>query len=88
MQYTFSDWRPGDQRVYISDIRKAKKDLAWAPQVRIPEGLKILHTWVKENKHILLGHSDKQTLIKPTALFDNAMSKNFDNMENFPVVHQ
>ncbi|HIE29658.1 TPA: NAD-dependent epimerase/dehydratase family protein [Candidatus Poribacteria bacterium] len=66
MQYTFSDWRPGDQRVYISDIRKAKKDLGWNPKVRIPEGLKILHSWVKENREILLRTILKGNIVATT----------------------
>ena len=31
MQYSFADWRPGDQRVYISDVRKAQQELGWQP---------------------------------------------------------
>ena len=26
LQYTFDDWRPGDQRVFIADIRRAEAD--------------------------------------------------------------
>jgi CDP-paratose 2-epimerase len=33
-------WRPGDQRVYISDIRKVRTHLDWSPQVNIAEGLR------------------------------------------------
>jgi len=27
--YSFGDWRPGDQGIYISDIRKVKRLLDW-----------------------------------------------------------
>ncbi len=37
---TYGPFRPGDQRVYISDIRKAQRTLGWTPTVGIPEGLK------------------------------------------------
>ncbi|MBI2846202.1 MAG: GDP-mannose 4,6-dehydratase [Chloroflexi bacterium] len=50
--FTFSDWRPGDQRVYISDIRKAKRDLDWEPQITVDEGITELCAWVKENKEL------------------------------------
>ena len=30
-----SNWRPGDQPVYISDIRKAKTELGWQPQIGV-----------------------------------------------------
>ncbi|MBI1922657.1 GDP-mannose 4,6-dehydratase [Candidatus Poribacteria bacterium] len=47
-----SDWRPGDQRVYISDSRKAWRDFGWAPQVGVEEGLRRLSQWVLENKEL------------------------------------
>lgn len=40
---TFSDWRPSDQKVYISDISKAEEVLGWEPKVSPREG-------VEENK--------------------------------------
>ncbi len=39
-EVTYGPFRPGDQRVYVSDIRKAKEQLDWAPKVGIAEGLK------------------------------------------------
>lgn len=45
---TFGPWRPGDQRVYISDIRKAMQDLDWRPRVGVREGLARLVEWVQE----------------------------------------
>lgn len=48
----FGDWRPGDQRVFISDIRKARKDLGWEPKVSVGEGTRKLYRWVKENKEL------------------------------------
>jgi CDP-paratose 2-epimerase len=44
-QYTFADWREGDQTYYVSDITKAKKELGWAPQVPFDRGLKELIVW-------------------------------------------
>jgi len=38
-----------DQKVYISDIAKVKKELHWQPQVSVGEGIKRLINWVKEN---------------------------------------
>ncbi len=48
----FGDWRPGDQPVYISDIKKAKNEFGWAPTVDAKEGVKRLTAWVKENRHL------------------------------------
>ena len=50
---SYSDWRPGDQPVYVSDIRKAKRDLEWHPMVRWSEGVRKLVHWVRDNKDML-----------------------------------
>ncbi|MDI6768482.1 MAG: GDP-mannose 4,6-dehydratase [Anaerolineales bacterium] len=46
------DWRPGDQRVYISDIRKAKRELGWKPKVGVEEGVGRLFEWVRGNRDL------------------------------------
>lgn len=45
----FGKWRSGDQRIFISDIRKAKNDFGWKPKTDIKTGLNILYNWVKQN---------------------------------------
>ncbi len=45
----YGDWRPGDQKVYVSDIRKAQADLGWQPKVPPHGGLKRLWEWVSRN---------------------------------------
>jgi CDP-paratose 2-epimerase len=47
-----SDWRPGDQQVYISDIRKAERELGWKPRIGVEEGLARLVGWVRDNSHL------------------------------------
>jgi CDP-paratose 2-epimerase len=42
-------WRPGDQKVYISDIRKAGQELGWRPKVSPQEGARRLWEWVSAN---------------------------------------
>jgi CDP-paratose 2-epimerase len=44
-QYSFADWREGDQTFYVSDITKAKKDLGWEPRVAFDIGLRDLVAW-------------------------------------------
>lgn len=48
----FSDWRLGDQPVFISDIRKAKKDFGWEPLINTEEGIKKLYEWVSSNREL------------------------------------
>src|SRR5262249_4126962 len=33
LQPSHADWRPGDQRVFVADIRKARRMLDWEPKV-------------------------------------------------------
>ncbi len=47
----FAEWRPGDQPIFIADIRKAKKEFGWEPKVSVEEGVKKLYKWVTTNKH-------------------------------------
>ena len=46
------DWRPGDQKVFVADIRKAGQDLGWKPQVHVEEGVGRLFKWVNENRDL------------------------------------
>jgi len=49
---TFDDWRLGDQKVYVSDISKAREVLGWEPKVKTREGVEKLVRWVEENKEV------------------------------------
>lgn len=46
------DWRPGDQRVFYADIRKAEQELGWRPKIGVEEGIGRLFDWVKENQEL------------------------------------
>jgi CDP-paratose 2-epimerase len=45
----YSDWRPGDQPVFVCDIRKAQRDFGWGPEVSVADGVGRLAEWVKAN---------------------------------------
>jgi CDP-paratose 2-epimerase len=46
----FADWRPSDQKVYISDTSKLEKTLNWKIKTKVLEGIKKLTEWIKENQ--------------------------------------
>jgi CDP-paratose 2-epimerase len=50
LEVRYSDWRPGDQKIYVSDVSKAKADFGWEPLVSPVEGLTRLWNWVQANK--------------------------------------
>ena len=46
----YDEWRPGDQRVFIADIRKAERDLDWTPKIGPERGMDELLGWVRDNE--------------------------------------
>lgn len=50
----YAPWRPGDQRVYVSDIERIGRELEWRPRVTKEEGVRRLVTWMKENASIVV----------------------------------
>mgnify|MGYP003350376577 CR=1 FL=1 len=52
LNYSFDSWRPGDQKIYISNISKIYNHIGWEPKTSIKDGLKELLSWVIKNKQI------------------------------------
>jgi CDP-paratose 2-epimerase len=46
----YGEWRPGDQKIYVSDIRKAEDVLNWRPRIGVKEGVETLYRWVHDNQ--------------------------------------
>ncbi|MGE3817930.1 MAG: NAD-dependent epimerase/dehydratase family protein [Isosphaeraceae bacterium] len=51
----YAEWRPGDQRVFVADVRKARRVLGWRPKVGVSEGVGRLIDWVRENRGLFGG---------------------------------
>ncbi|MGD0130809.1 MAG: GDP-mannose 4,6-dehydratase [Bryobacteraceae bacterium] len=49
-----ADWRPGDQKCFISDISRAKAELGWSPKISCPQGLGLLYDWIEKNRELFL----------------------------------
>lgn len=52
IEVTYADWRPGDQPVFVSDIRTAERELGWRPRVSGQEGVERLWKWVDSNTEL------------------------------------
>lgn len=48
----FEEWRPGDQRIYVSDIGLAERELGWKPTISKQKGLDLLFDWIAKNLHL------------------------------------
>ena len=47
----YDEFRPGDQRIYVSDIRKAQEQLNWTPRVGIDDGLRrMVEAWKTDRR--------------------------------------
>jgi len=54
LAYEFADWRPGDQKVFVSDIRRAQAEFGWTPKISCAAGLDRLYDWVGRNKSLFV----------------------------------
>ncbi|BCX14627.1 MAG: CDP-paratose 2-epimerase [Patescibacteria group bacterium] len=50
IEISYDDWRPGDQKIFVSNNRKLIDQLGWRPKTDINFGLEKLIEWVLENK--------------------------------------
>lgn len=46
----FGEWRPADQRYYVSDFRKFARATGWSPKVAAREGVHRLFEWLRANR--------------------------------------
>lgn len=52
VSYTLA--RPGDQQIFVADIRKARRDFGWEPRIDVQQGVNLLARWVKESKSLFI----------------------------------
>ena len=53
MKVKFLAARSGDQKVFIANIAKARRDFGWRPKVHVKEGVKSLYFWLRDNTSTL-----------------------------------
>lgn len=49
-QVKMEDWRPGDQRFYVSDSAQFREATGWRPRVGVEEGTHRLHEWLRSTR--------------------------------------
>jgi CDP-paratose 2-epimerase len=50
----FDEWRPSDQKYYVSDFNKFSAATGWSPKVGTVEGVTRLYEWLNENAGVPL----------------------------------
>ncbi|MFC1608240.1 GDP-mannose 4,6-dehydratase [Candidatus Latescibacterota bacterium] len=50
---SFGDWRPGDQKVFVCNVNKAREVAGWEPTTSPQEGIRKLSAWVVLNKDLI-----------------------------------
>jgi CDP-paratose 2-epimerase len=48
----FGATRPGDQPVFVCDIRKARQWIGWEPKIGVDQGVRDLIGWVRQNREL------------------------------------
>ncbi len=56
----FEDWRPGDQRYYVSDTRKFRDATGWDAATNVADGIERLAGWLRETRGISHAASHRQ----------------------------
>jgi CDP-paratose 2-epimerase len=59
VHFTFDQWRPGDQKLFISDNTKAFTELSWRPTTSVSDGVEALLAWVRRNMTAIAACSDR-----------------------------
>lgn len=49
---SFADWRASDQRVYVSDVRRAAETLGWQPRTSPTDAVRAMVVWVDEHRDL------------------------------------
>jgi len=52
LKMEFSNWRLGDQKLYISDISKIYSDIGWKPKINPELGIERVAKWIEANKNL------------------------------------
>lgn len=50
IDYKFSDWRPGDQRYYVSNTNSFSEATGWSQKVNYRQGMDFLYNWIIESR--------------------------------------
>lgn len=53
IKYKFSNWRPGDQKYFVSNNKKLFDYLKWQPKINLENGVSRLIDWISKTKNTI-----------------------------------
>jgi CDP-paratose 2-epimerase len=59
----FNEWRPSDQKYYVSDFSKFSNLTGWMPKIGTGEGVSVLYDWLCKNSGVVI-ETNKTTKTK------------------------
>ncbi len=55
LEISLAQWRPGDQKVFVSANARVQEEMGWEPRIKPEEGVTRIIHWVQENREVLQG---------------------------------
>jgi CDP-paratose 2-epimerase len=74
-RYELQDWRPGDQRYYVSDTSKFKNATGWSPKIDPQVGARRLYEWLRHGRSVEQARCDAARQ-KASAVFRKPAARN------------
>lgn len=53
VSFDYDEWRPGDQRVYISDTSRIEQATGWTPETSVGAGIDQIYDWISRHKGLV-----------------------------------
>ena len=69
-EITPGDWRPGDQRYYVTNPARFQAATGWSPKVSVLEGVRRLHAWLREAR---VPHRQEAVSLMKIAFFGSSL---------------
>ena len=70
LELEFSDFRPGDQRIFVTDCSKIRRDTAWTPSLDLKQTLHDIREFWRQNRELLADQFRTDGIPEPEVIFD------------------
>jgi CDP-paratose 2-epimerase len=67
--FGFDAWRPGDQKIFVSNVDRAKRECGWEPKTSTKAGLDLLFDWIQDHLYLFEPLTQPVTAERANAVF-------------------